>query len=475
MVFTTHIFVFYFLPVFLLIYYLLPFQWKGLYLRNTFITIGSYIFYGWLVPWFVILMFASTTWDYICGKVITKPGQVQWKRKAALATAIVGDLSLLGFFKYYMFTMHNVNVILELFGLGPNYFHVMTILLPSGISFYTFVALSYTIDLYRGDAKPARNFPTFSCFIGLFPHLIAGPIIRYQTLVDQLADRVETVERFTSGACLFMLGFAKKILLANPCGIVADSVFGAQAPNTFDAWYGVTAYAFQIYFDFCGYSDMAVGLARMLGFEFIKNFDAPYRSRSITEVWRRWHISLSSFLRDYFYIWTLGGNRKSNARTYINLALVMLLGGLWHGANWQFLIWGGYHGSFLAYERWRGKESIYSKLPDFLQITITFVLMLFSWVFFRAENLKLAMKYFGAMFGVITPTASASLLGAKIYSPYHVFIFCVAMVLVFQRTQAMDWINNLTWKKAAVCFGLFIVALTAMFAQAYNPFLYFQF
>jgi alginate O-acetyltransferase complex protein AlgI len=346
MVFSSHIFLFYFLPIFLIIYYSLPFQWKGLYPKNTFITIGSYIFYGWLVPWFVLLMLASTTWDYICGKIITKPGQVQWKRKAALITAIVGDMGLLAFFKYYMFFTGGVNRLIALCGGGPDFFHIWNILLPSGISFYTFVALSYTIDLYRGDAKPARNLPTFSCFIGLFPHLIAGPIIRYNTVADQLAYREHTIAKFASGAAIFCLGMGKKIILANSMAPIADAAFGADNPGALNAWWGVLAYAFQIYFDFCGYSDMAVGLARMLGIEFIKNFDGPYHSQNITVFWRKWHISLSRFIQDYLYF-PLGGNRRGAGRTYFNLVFVFFLCGLWHGAKMTFVCWGIYQGVFL--------------------------------------------------------------------------------------------------------------------------------
>jgi alginate O-acetyltransferase complex protein AlgI len=213
MVFSTHIFVFYFLPAFLLIYYLLPFQWKGLYLRNTFITIGSYIFYGWLMPWYIIPMLCSTIWDYICGRIISTPGQKQWKRKAALLTAIIGDMSLLAFFKYTPLALEATDKIASLFGHNTGYFNLWHLVLPAGISFYTFVALSYTIDIYRGDAKPAPNFPAFTGFIALYPHLIAGPIIRYNTVAGMLAKRDHTVEKFTSGMAIFMLGFAKKILL----------------------------------------------------------------------------------------------------------------------------------------------------------------------------------------------------------------------------------------------------------------------
>jgi alginate O-acetyltransferase complex protein AlgI len=351
----------------------------------------------------------------------------------------------------------------------------MKVVLPIGISFYTFHSLTYIIDLYRGHATPAKSFTDFSAFVALFPDLVAGPIIRYKTLAAQLVSREHTLSRFASGTLIFMIGFAKKTLLANPAGDVADAVFNTAGPLPLDAWVGVLAYAFQIYFDFCGYSDMAVGLGRMLGFEFLKNFDAPYRAESITEVWRRWHISLSSVLRDYLYL-PLGGNRGGPARTYGNLAVVMLLGGLWHGAKWNFIVWGAYHGLLLAFERWRGKQSLYATLPHAVRIGLTFVLMLFSWVLFRASNLGAAWSYFGAMAGV-TPTAdTAPLLAASLYTPYRFLVLGLCAVLVFQPLQAHDWaLHPMTWRRVTLVLPLFILSLMVLYSQSFNPFLYFQF
>ena len=315
----------------------------------------------------------------------------------------------------------------------------------------------------------------FSAFVALFPNLVAGPIIRYKTLSAQLTVRDHTWERFAAGVAIFVLGFAKKILLANPAGNVADTVFNAAAPGMGDAWFGALAYAFQIYFDFCGYSDMAVGLGRMLGFDFLKNFDAPYRSQSITELWQRWHISLSSVLRDYLYF-PLGGNRLGVRRTYINLVIVMLLGGLWHGAKWNFIAWGTYHGGLLVWERWRGKTSLYSRWPPVARVGCTFLLMLFSWVLFRADNLTLAGRYFGAMFGWVEAGPEAALLGAVLYAP----LSCLVMALS-RRPGAAAAQAHATGATAAdlgrVAFliPLFLVAVATMYAQAFNPFLYFQF
>jgi len=468
MVFTTQIFVFYFLPLFLLVYFSLPFKF-----RNLWITAASYVFYGWWQPWFVCLMMFTTVMDFIWGRVITRPGATPGQRKLAVTACVVTNLSFLGYFKYYVFAADTLNQLLA--AVGAERFRVWHVVLPIGISFYTFHSLTYIIDLYRGHAAPAKSFTDFSAFVALFPDLVAGPIIRYKTLASQLASRDHTVSRFASGVSLFIVGFAKKILLANPAGSVADAVFNAAHPLTQDAWVGVLAYAFQIYFDFCGYSDMAVGLGRMLGFEFLKNFDAPYRAESITGVWRRWHISLSSVLRDYLY-YPLGGNRKGPARTYVNLAVVMLLGGLWHGAKWNFVVWGGYHGALLACERWQGKQSLYQAFPRPARIALTFLLMLFSWVLFRADNLAAAGHYFGAMFGLSPSSEAARLLSASIYTPYRLLILAACAFLVFQPLQAHDWARPpQTWSRLALVVPLFMVSLIVMFGQAFNPFLYFQF
>jgi alginate O-acetyltransferase complex protein AlgI len=418
-------------------------------------------------------MMFTTVMDFIWGKVITRPGATEAQRKGAVVACVITNLSFLGFFKYYMFTAATLNQLLAV--VGAEQFRVLKVILPIGISFYTFHSLTYIIDLYRGHATPAKSFTDFSAFVALFPDLVAGPIIRYKTLAGQLAERTHTLSRFSSGALIFMVGFAKKILLANPVGHVADAVFSASNPLPLDAWVGVLAYAFQIYFDFCGYSDMAVGLGRMLGFEFPRNFDAPYRAESITDVWRRWHISLSSVLRDYLYL-PLGGNRKGPTRTYFNLAVVMLLGGLWHGAKWNFLMWGAYHGSLLSVERWHGKQSLYALFPRPVRIGFTFLLMLFSWVLFRADNLTAAWHYFGSMFGLMPVADTAPLLGAAIYTPYRLLILVLCAGLVFQPLQAHDWAERpVAWSRVALATPLFILALITMYSQAFNPFLYFQF
>ncbi|MBU0679480.1 MAG: hypothetical protein KJ626_15375 [Verrucomicrobia bacterium] len=317
MVFSSHLFLYYFLPLALLLYYALPRRWQ-----HGMLTVLSYLFYGWANPLFVLILLTSTIIDYFCGLVIAFGG-FRWRGEApmqdplasrtrlqrtAVVISVCTNLSLLGFFKYFNFAVDNLNALATALGL-PGLETVLRITLPLGISFYTFQSMSYTIDVYRGHARGLRNFVDFACYVSMFPQLVAGPIIRFSEIADQLARRGYSVTKFARGVAFISLGLAKKILLANPCGKIADVAFDSGAIATLDAWYGAAAYTFQIYFDFSGYSDMAIGLGLMLGFVFPKNFDSPYLSQSITEFWRRWHISLSSWLRDYFYI-PLGGNRK---------------------------------------------------------------------------------------------------------------------------------------------------------------------
>ena len=480
MVFSTYIFIFYFLPVLLLVYYSVPLLLKTIggsdelisRSHNIWLLLMSYLFYGWWNPWFVLLMMSVTLVNYQCGRIISEAGASRRRRKLGLVLAIVASLGALGFFKYFTFLQSNLNHVLALF--GAEGMTVLQILLPMGISFYTFQALSYSIDVYRGAAPTARSLPDFACYIALFPQLVAGPIVRYNTVADQLVERSHTYSRFACGTALFTLGFMKKVLLANPVGQLADVAFNAESLTILDAWFGVLAYAFQIYFDFSGYSDMAIGLGRMIGFEFPKNFDAPYRADSITDFWRRWHISLSTFLRDYLYV-PLGGNRKGSRRTYINLAIVMLLGGLWHGAAWNFVVWGAYHGVLLAFERWLGKRSPYHRLPRAARVAVTFVLVLFSWVLFRAETLPDAMHYLGIMFGLGNGGMAAILHPAQFYTRYALTLMVLCTLFALMPRQSYEWVEDLNWAKAFLLVPAFCVALMVMFSQAFNPFLYFQF
>ena len=414
-------------------------------------------------------MLASTIIDYICGRVIA----TDQHRQLAVTVSVCTNLSLLGFFKYFNFAIGNYNAVASLIGL-PILRDVLNVTLPLGISFYTFQSMSYTIDVYRGQAKPISNFIDFACYVSMFPQLVAGPIVRFSQVAEQLQHRTHTLDKLTQGIAFFSVGLSKKILLANPCGKIADTVFDAGAVAVLDAWYGIVAYAFQIYFDFSGYSDMAIGLGLMLGFTFPKNFDSPYRSASITEFWRRWHISLSSWLRDYLYI-PLGGNRKGQVRTYINLAIVMLLGGLWHGASWNFVIWGGIHGGMLALERMRGKSSFYQQWPNAIRVGLTFLLVLVTWVFFRSANLSRAVTLLGCMVGLVSVPPGHYLIGGLIYQPYYLLSISMAALVTCLRRSTWGWVQNLSVPKMVACLILLWISLVFLETQSYNPFIYFIF
>jgi alginate O-acetyltransferase complex protein AlgI len=474
MVFSSYLFLFYFLPAALLLYYTAPAR-----ARHFVLTGLSYVFYGWANPLFVVLLFASTMVDYVAGLVMARhpPEGTPRARPArlALVASIVSNLSLLGFFKYYNFGAENLTALAAWLGLPAlGLDTALRVTLPLGISFYTFQSMSYTIDVYRGDAQPIRRFVDFACFVSMFPQLVAGPIIRFSEIADQLRSRSHTTTKFARGVAFLSLGLAKKVLLANPCGKVADLAFEAGSLTPLDAWYGVTAYAFQIYFDFSGYSDMAIGLGLMLGFVFAKNFDSPYRSASITEFWHRWHISLSTWLRDYLYV-PLGGNRKGRARTYVNLMIVMLLGGLWHGAAWNFIVWGAIHGALLGFERLRGKRPLYGPLPQPLRVAITFGIVLVAWVFFRAPDVPHAVRYVGDMLALGDPQPGTHLLSGIVYSPYYLGTFLIAAGIVWGAPQTWDWSRTLTMPRAVTVLVVFAVSVAVLTTQAYNPFIYFIF
>jgi alginate O-acetyltransferase complex protein AlgI len=435
-------------------------------------------------------MFFGSSVDYVCGLAllrlsglrddgelppIIRPDLPRTRAmKAVLAISIVTNLGLLAAFKYTGFVAENLNAVSRLLGLERHLLPVLHLVLPVGISFYTFKAMSYAIDVYRGDARPMRRFTDYMCFEAFFPDLVAGPIIRYAAMEEQMRLRQHTVDKFARGVAFFAFGMAKKILIANPMGHIADAAFGAGHLHAYDAWFGVVGYAFQIYFDFSGYSDMAVGLALMLGFVLIQNFDSPYQSKSITEFWRRWHISLSTWLRDYLYI-PLGGNRKGELRTYVNLMAVMLLGGLWHGASWNFVIWGGIHGSALAFERRQGRSSFYRRLPRPIQVAITFGIVCFSWVFFRAKTLDQATHYFRSLLGLASTTAASDAVAGVIYTRYHVTLFALAAVIVFVAPNTWAFTSRLSMPRAAAAGTVLALSVLLMWTQTVNPFLYFQF
>ena len=471
MVFSSHLFVYYFLPAALAGYYALPQR-----ARHLWLSLASYGFYGWANPAFMGLMLLSTAIDFVCGRRLgALPRDDEGRRRLWLGISLASNLSLLGFFKYFNFAVDSYVALLAAVGLEHWQPELgLRVALPLGISFYTFQSMSYTFDIYRGRTRPLDNVVDFACYVSLFPQLVAGPIIRFSEVADQLRGRTHTLQKFARGVAFFSLGMAKKVLLANPCGFVADAAFEAGALRSLDAWTGVLAYAFQIYFDFSGYSDMAIGLGLMLGFVFPKNFNSPYQAESLTDFWRRWHISLSTWLRDYLYL-PLGGSRKGPRRTYVNLAVVMLLGGLWHGAAWNFVVWGGLHGVWLAAERALGKRSPYGGLPRPVRVALTFLGVLVTWVFFRAPDLPSAGRYLAAMAGVGELPPAAALVGGIVHTPYSLLCLALAAVVTWACPQTWDWTRRLTWPRGLTALGLLGLALLAMATQGYNPFIYFIF
>lgn len=478
MAFTSHIFLFYFLPVLLLLYYALP--GRFLAARNVLLLAVGCVFYAWISPWFAALLLGLTVVNYVLSRVLAYTE----KRRVAVSVivaAVTLDLGVLGFFKYMGFLERILSGLIAL--VGTSAFPVLQIVLPVGISFYTFKLLAYLVDTYRGR-PPARSLLDFACYVSFFPQLLSGPIQRYGTIdaksepvptfADQLLAREHTLDKFSWGVALFMLGFAKKILLANAVGQVADAVFTAQSPGTVDAWFGALAYTFQLYFDFSAYSEMAIGLGLMLGFECPRNFDAPYRADSFSDFWRRWHISLSSWLRDYLYI-PLGGNRTGTARTYLNLMLVFLLCGLWHGAGWTFIIWGAWHGLWLVVERFCGRKPFYAALPAPAQVLVTLVLITVGWVIFRADTLSEAWRLLAVMFVPTPAQGGSALLSAMIYTRGHLLLMALCALLVFQPVQGFDWTRRLDGSRFLVPAGLFALSLMTVFAQSFRSFLYFQF
>ncbi len=389
MVFSNSIFLIRFLPAVLLIYFAAP-----RILRNAILFVASLIFYAWGEPVYVVLMIFSTVVDYTHGILVEsnlKKGNRARARYFVIESMII-NLALLGFFKYADFLIGNVNA---LFGSEIPLLHLA---LPIGISFYTFQTMSYTVDVYRGQAKVQRNIISFGAYVALFPQLIAGPIVQYKTVAEELDSRKENCDLFASGVMKFMCGFGKKVLLANNIGMLWDTV-SSMAPgdtSVLAAWLGITAYCFQVYFDFSGYSDMAIGLGRMFGFHFLENFNYPFMSKSITEFWRRWHISLGSWFREYVYI-PLGGNRVSLPKQVRNIAVVWLLTGFWHGANWNYVLWGVYFGVFLVIEKFFLAKYL-KRLPKVVSHIYTLLIVWVSFVFFGLEDLSRAGEFIRSMF-----------------------------------------------------------------------------
>ena len=468
MLFNSYEFLFLFLPVVLLGYWLLRTNRR----RLVFLTWMSYVFYGWWDYRFCSLMLVSTLIDYVAG-IRIGAAEDPAGRKRWVIFSLVSNLSLLGFFKYFDLLARTTNSVAGWFSGAPAALvPLLHVTLPVGISFYTFQSMSYSIDVYRGTAKPVRDFWDFACFVSLFPQLVAGPIVRYHELAEQLVSRTHTWEKGARGVTFFILGLAKKVILADGVALLVPRAFGAGPADLMDSWLGLLGYAMQIYFDFSAYSDMAIGLGLMMGFQFPQNFNSPYKALSITDFWRRWHMSLSTWLRDYLYI-PLGGNRYGPWRTYVNLFLTMLLGGLWHGANWTFLVWGGYHGVLLAIERAAGKRGLLWWAPAVVQRAWTFLLVLGGWVLFRCGSLAEAGALFAGLagfHGVGRPTLADP---ESTPIPFIMLGVCAAIAWLCPNTHELK--HRYGFGLALALAVLLVASIGVIVVNSSSPFLYFQF
>jgi alginate O-acetyltransferase complex protein AlgI len=444
--------------------------------KNIVILIGSIFFYAWGAPKFIFVILCTTLLDFYLVSWMDRAPKESY-RKLLLLISVSINLGLLFYFKYSNFFIENVNVVLSVF--GDKQIQWTKLILPIGISFYTFETITYVVDVYRRVHKPLTKFWDYQLYIILFPKLIAGPIIRYHELADQISDRVETIDDKLTGFYRFVFGLAKKVLIANQMGIVADQIFGTNYSelSTCAAWVGSFAYTFQIYFDFSGYSDMAIGLAKMMGFKFPENFNNPYISQSITEFWRRWHMTLGNWMKNYLYI-PLGGNKVSKGRLYFNLWLVFLASGLWHGASWSFIFWGAFHGFFLVIERaFFGKVlSMIGKLPSVL---ITFFIVNIGWVFFRIDKISDAFSFLKKMF-------SLDLRPAFNFNQDFKFYFIVAIIFSFfaiskytQKIQDSIYFGQYSNLKhlsiVTISLLLFVLSVSSITSSGFNPFIYFRF
>lgn len=466
MVFSSTIFLCVYLPLVLLGYYICP--KKG---RNLFLLIVSLVFYAWGEPKYVFLMIFSILVNYIFGRLMDKHRENKKRLKLMLVLSVVIDLGLLSVFKYTDFIITNVNAIF-----GAN-FDLLNIALPIGISFYTFQAMSYTIDVYRDDVRVQKNLIDFGMYITMFPQLIAGPIVRYADVQDQLAERSVTTADFSEGVMRFVVGLGKKVLLANQMGAVWSDIYALGGDvSALMAWTGAIAYTFQIYFDFSGYSDMAIGLGRMFGFKFPENFRYPYQSVSITDFWRRWHITLSTWFKEYLYI-PLGGNRRGLARQALNLLIVWSLTGFWHGAGWNFVMWGLYYFVILFIEKLFLLKAL-DKLPKFFRHVYALLLIIIGWVIFASDDVSVLLPYLGSMFG-----ANGAIGGMDVYTlltkAVLLIICCIASTelpkkLFLSAAGAMNEKAAFTLK-SVLTIALLALSMILLIGDSYNPFLYFRF
>lgn len=472
MVFSSLVFLFVFLPIVLVLYYL-----SGKKYRNYLLLLASLFFYAWGEPTYVVIMLISIGANYLCGLLVDEK-KADKIRVAGVVISVIFNICMLGVFKYSGFFVKNINAAFN------TSLPVPEIALPLGISFFTFQAMSYVIDVYRKDAKVQKNIFDLSLYISLFPQLVAGPIVRYQTVADQIDERDHNIVKFGDGVRRFIIGLGKKVLLSNSLGMLADSVFGMQTYQltVVSTWLGILAYSLQIFFDFSGYSDMAIGLGKMFGFEFLENFNYPYISQSASEFWRRWHISLGSWFRDYVYF-PLGGSRRGNVRTYINLFIVWFLTGFWHGASWTFIAWGLYFGLLIGMEKsYLGR--ILNGVPRFVRHIYLLLVVMIGWVFFRADSFSYSIEFIKNMFFMGRSTVFDGTAAAYLNDYWFVLvlsmIFCVPIV---------DWIrgkievanekileSNVSYILNSVVYtGIFLIVIFKLVNSTYNPFLYFRF
>ena len=474
MIFSTPIFVFGFLPAFLAVYTVTPARW-----RNTVLVIASCVFYGWWKAAYLALVLGIAGLSFLAGASAVHGGR-HWVRIWAVRIGVSGNLIILAWFKYAYFIAGSYDAALTRLGVASRAgVGLPEIILPIGLSFLVFQSISYILDVARGDAPPARRLMDFLAFSTLFPQLIAGPILRYKDLAQQLSERRHSLSLFLKGARRFINGLAMKLLVADSVAPLADRIFALPDPTLTEAWLGALAYAIQLFFDFAGYSAMAIGLGLMIGFRFVENFDAPYVSRSITEFWRRWHISLSNWLRDYLYI-PLGGNRAGELRTYRNLILTMVLGGLWHGANWTFILWGAWHGGIMALERALGAKGRSTVWPNGLAWPLTMVLVLIGWVMFRAESVGDAFTMYAGMAGLNGWAMAPEL--RMLTRPTELIFLAIGVALATRPIWDSFCRLPLSPAKARYHLGhalhpiaLFLLCGLIMQARADSPFLYFQF
>ena len=479
MVFSSPVFLFVYLPCILLLFFLVPHS-----MRTTLLFIASLVFYAWGETFYVFFLLASILMNWLLALAIARTG-AERRRRALVAAAVVANLSALAYFKYAGFLVANADWVATRLGLPA--LPVPSTHLPIGISFVTFEAISYIVDVYRGTVIARRNPIHVGFFMSFFPHLIAGPVLRFSNVAGPLHRPTVTLTLFESGIRRFIVGLAKKVLVANTVARVADEIFGLPATSlsTGAAWFGVVCYALQIYFDFSGYSDMAIGLGRMFGFELPRNFNLPYAATSIQDFWRRWHITLSSWFRDYLYI-PLGGNRTSPLRQYGNLIAVFLLCGLWHGASWTFVAWGAFHGCFLVIERLAPGRVLRSAWRP-LQHAYAMVVVLLGWTLFRSESMAQAWSFLRAMMGLDVARPGVRDLWVNSVDPEVLLTLLCAIPLA--TLPLADWLEALraraqsrSWQRTAYAFGevaaqiaLFLASAAYLASGTHNPFIYFRF